>query len=111
MNEAHRIMKVGANMEIIVPHWSSMRAVQDPYHKWPPLAETSFLYFNQGWLKQNLLTHYPITADFDFPYGYGLADEVRTWNSERQQYAMKYLVNAIQDLHMTLQKRDPDAPK
>ena len=35
MDECWRILKVGAQLAIIVPHWSSMRAVQDPT---PPMA-------------------------------------------------------------------------
>lgn len=105
MNECGRILKPGAQMAIIVPHWSSMRSIQDPTHQWPPLAETSFLYFNKVWREQNKLAHYPITCDFDFGYGHACDNDINVLCREAQEFRKKFYINAILDLHVTLTKR------
>lgn len=105
MDECWRILKVGSQMAIITPHWSSMRAVQDPTHQWPPIAETSYLYFNKNWREQNKLSHYPIKCDFDFGYGHAVDNDVAVLCTEAQNFRKKFYVNAILDLHVTLTKR------
>lgn len=89
----------------IVPYYSSMRAVQDFTHEWPPIAETSFLYFNKQWRIDNRLNHYPVTCDFDFFYGYSPDPILMTKNEELRTFAFKNYINAIQDLNITLMKR------
>lgn len=75
MNEAYRILKPGCKFEVSVPYFKSARAVQDPTHKWPPFAETSFLYFNKKWRVNNKLDHYlGITCDFE-PEVYFMQDK------------------------------------
>jgi SAM-dependent methyltransferase len=86
MDECWRILKPGAQLAIIVPHWSSMRAVQDPTHQWPPVAETSFLYFNKTWREQNKLAHYAIACDFDFGYGHAVDPDIAVLCREAQDF-------------------------
>lgn len=105
MDECWRILKTGSKFTVIVPHWSSMRSIQDPTHQWPPVAETSFLYFNKQWRTDNKLSHYPITCDFDFGYGYQLDPDVTVRNIEFQHFSIKHYNNAIMDLYVTLTKR------
>lgn len=105
MEECYRILKDGKQMVIIVPHWSSMRSIQDPTHQWPPLAESSFLYFNKQWMTDNKLTHYGINTDFDFGYGYSVDGDVQVRNADFQQFAIKHYNNAILDLFVTLTKK------
>lgn len=105
MEECYRIMKDGAKLSIIVPYWSSMRAIQDPTHQWPPVCEASFIYFNKEWRKLNKLEHYPITCDFDFAYGYALDPELTVRNTDWQQFAVKHYLQSVNDLQATLTKR------
>jgi hypothetical protein len=49
MNECGRILKIGSQLVVKVPHWSSMRSISDPMVAWPPLCEASFVYFNKDW--------------------------------------------------------------
>jgi hypothetical protein len=105
MHECYRILKDGKQMVIIVPHWSSMRSIQDPTHKWPPVAESSFLYFNKKWMDDNKLQHYGITCDFDFGYGYSVDPDVQVRNQEFQAFAVKHYNNAVMDLFVTLTKK------
>lgn len=116
MHECYRILKVGEyvggnpqidgpHLTITVPYWSSMRSIQDPTHKWPPIAESSFLYFNEEWRRTNKLAHYPIHCDFDFTYGYNLAPDVEVRSMEYKQFSVKNYVNSISDIIVQLFKR------
>src|SRR6266436_2381761 len=104
MNECGRVLKVGAQLIVKVPHWSSMRSVSDPMVAWPPLCEASFVYFNKDWRK-NEKVDYGITCDFDFGYGFGLDGDVQIRNQEYQQQAIKHWNNAAIDLHVTLTRK------
>jgi hypothetical protein len=105
MNELWRVMAVDAKATIVVPYWSSMRSIQDPTHAWPPLCEASFLYFNKKWREDNKLTHYALTCDFDFAYGYSLHPQFAQKNDEMRQFAVANYVNAVMDVQVTLTRR------
>lgn len=107
MEECWRVLRDGGQLVVVCPHWSSMRAYGDPSHKWPPVCEWTFLYFNKGWRETNLLTHgvYDIKADFDFSYGYALDADITVKNNDYQQMAIKHYNNAVMDIHVTLTKR------
>ena len=107
MEECYRILEDKGQMVIMTPHYNNLRAVQDFTHEWPPICESSFLYFNKGWREQNKLTHghYDIKCDFDFGYGFVLDPDVAVRNQEYQQVAIKHYSNAALDLHVTLTKK------
>jgi hypothetical protein len=105
MDELYRVMVDGAQATFITPYYSSMRAVQDFTHQWPPISETSYLYFNKGWRDANKLDHYPVKCDFDFTYGYAMDQETAQKNQEVQRFAVKHYCNAVMDLQITLTKR------
>ena len=109
MHELYRVLITGGKATMIFPYYSSMRAVQDPTHKWPPVAEASFLYFNQAWLKENRLDHYPITCDFDFNFGYNIPNDVAVRSQEARDFAIRHYWNAVSDGIITLTKRGKDA--
>lgn len=113
MNELYRVMAVGAKAEIICPYWSSVRAIQDPTHKWPPVAEASFAYFNENWRRLNGLTHMPIECNFDFPYGYNLQPEFAARTEELRIFAAQHYVNSVNDVIVILTKAErlPPMPK
>ena len=105
MNECWRVLKPGAQIVVICPYWSSMRAVGDPYHKWPPVCEWTFLYFVEGWRIDNKLTHYPITCNFNWSYGYALDPEIAATKSEGYQTERtRFNINVVNDIHVTLTK-------
>lgn len=107
MDECYRVLVPGGQMQVIVPYYSSMRAIQDFTHEWPPIAESSFLYFNKGWRDQNKLVHghYAMKCDFDFVYGYALDADLQVRNVEFQRHAVKSDINAVADLIVTLTRR------
>lgn len=107
MNELHRVMKPGAEAKFIAPYYTSMRAWQDPTHK-RAISEASFLYFNQKWLKDNGLDHYPITADFDCVFGYMIDGNWATRSEEAKTFAVRHYWNVVSDIHATLTKRSKE---
>ena len=104
MDELWRVLVPAGKATFIVPYWNNARAVQDPLAEWPPICEQSFLYFNKKFREDNKLD-YGMKSDFDFVYGYNLDGETTGKNEELRAYWIKHLVNAINDLHMTLTKR------
>jgi hypothetical protein len=105
MDELHRVLAPGARCLFLVPYYSSMRAVQDPTHAWPPVCEASFLYFNAQWRKDNGLDHYPVSCDFDFSYAYVVDGNWSTRNEEARSFALRSYLNAATDLHVEVIKR------
>lgn len=103
-NECHRILRPGAIMGVIAPYYSSVRCWQDPTHKWA-ISEHSFLYYNKEWRDNNGLGHYPITADFDFSYGFAYDPIWALRNDEARAFAQKHYINVITDIMATLTKR------
>lgn len=105
MDELWRVMKVGAKATIQVPYWSSMRAVQDPTHQWPPICECSFLYFNKGWRENNKLTHYLGKCDFDFGFAYQVTQKTASRHQDVQMEWAAHNINTVDDLVVTLTKK------
>ena len=105
MNELWRVLKVDATATIITPHGNSNRAVQDPTHQWPPIVESSYLYFNRKWREDNFLDHYPITCNFDFSYGYNIENPWASRAQEAKDFALRHYLNVAADLHVILTKR------
>jgi len=111
MDELWRVLRPGAKATVLVPHWTSVRAVQDFAHEWPPLAEQSFLYFNRRWRVDNKLTEeaYQLRCDFNFTYGYRLDPETESRAEDVRGFWVKHYTNAILDLQVVLEKIDtPD---
>lgn len=107
MEEIYRILKPGAKAFIICPYAHSHRSIQDATHEWPPICETSFLYFNANWRKENKLEHgfYDIKCDFDFAYGFQLFPDWQMKSAEALAFALKHYLNVAQDIHVTLTKK------
>ena len=89
---------------ITCPYYSSMRAWQDPTHQ-RAISEASFLYLNKQWRIDNKLDHYPVTCDFDFSYGYVLAQPWQNRNQEAQSFAIQHYINVVTDVQVQLVKR------
>lgn len=114
MDEIYRIVKspyvnkdgekVSSKVTIICPYYSSMRAMQDPFHI-RPISEASFLYYNKDWRTQSKLDHYGIVSDFDFNYGYQLVPEWANRSQESRDFAIKHYNNVITDIYVTLTKK------
>jgi len=105
MNELWRVLQPEGKATIITPYWASPRAIQDPTHQWPPVAESSYLYFNKQWRQDNGLEHYQIRCDFDFSFGYNIDAPWSLRSTEARDFAVRHYQNVVSDLHVVLTKR------
>jgi hypothetical protein len=107
MDELYRILVPEGKATIVCPYHSSVRAIQDYTHEWPPIAAETFLYFNKGWREQNKLTHgfYDMKCDFDFSYGYVINGSWAVRQDEARQFGINYYNNTVDDISVTLVKR------
>jgi hypothetical protein len=105
MHELYRILKPGAQATIITPYWTSGRAMQDPTHQWPPLLESSYLYYNADWREKNGLGHYGIHCDFDFRFAFQYTDAWAAKSTEEKAFARLHFLNVVTDLHVFLTRR------
>lgn len=110
-NELWRVLKPGAKVTIVVPHWSNARAYGDPTHKWPAISEWFFLYLNKGWRDQNA----PHTDAAHLEWGYSCDfeggavttidpnhPELAGRNQDAQNYATRNFINVNIDAYATL---------
>lgn len=109
MDELFRVMKPGAKGTIIIPYGLSRRAIQDFTHEWPPICESSFLYYNKGWREQNKLTHgyYSMKCDFDFSYNWQITNPFwATKHTEAQQHALTHYWDVATDMLLSITRRE-----
>lgn len=105
-DECHRILKPGGKMRLIHPYYKSVRAIQDPTHKFPPIGETSYLYWDKNWRVANKLDHYPIKCDFEFSIYYSWQDPtVANKNEETRNFSVDKYWNVVADMIVDLTKR------
>jgi len=105
-NECYRILKPGGIMRLLHPYYKSVRAVQDPTHKWPPIAENSYLYWDKTWRETNKLDHYPINCDFEFSVYYMWQDPtVANKSEETRMFNIDKYWNVVADMLVDLKKR------
>lgn len=111
MDELYRVLVPSGTAMIIVPYAGSFRSIQDYTHAWPPVHESSFLYFNRAWREGNKLTHgaYALVCDFDFTYGYVMSPMWASRNDEARTFALMHYWNVAADLQVVLTKRIVDS--
>jgi ubiquinone/menaquinone biosynthesis C-methylase UbiE len=106
--EMYRIMKPGGKMTHIHPYYKSVRAIQDPTHKFPPIGENSYLYWDKTWRAANKLDHYkmPVDLDFDFNIFYTFQDALWANKSEEaRNFAINHYFNVVADMIVHMKKR------
>lgn len=109
-NEAFRVMKPGAKMTVVTPHWASNRAYGDPTHQWPPVAEMAFYYLSQDW-RTSQAPHTDkkwnpkgFSCNFVATWGYSFTPELANRNQDYIQFALQNYKESAQDLIATLTK-------
>lgn len=110
MDECWRILKVGGQMIVQAPYYSSHRAWQDPTHL-RAISEMSFLYFNREWRRVNLIEHYNIKSDFDFTFGYLFNPMWISRSQEARDFAVKHYINVVDDIQVVLTKKKQEESK
>lgn len=102
MNEVWRICEDGAKVTIVGPYHTSIRAWQDPTHT-RALSEATWLYFDQDWLRENKLNHYPITCNFKPEKMLVFFNPPWDKKSEEaRQFAQQHYFNVISDILVEL---------
>ena len=105
-NECYRILKPQGIMRLLHPYYKSVRAVQDPTHKWPPISENSYFYWDKNWREMNKLDHYPINCDFEFNIYYIWQDQtVANKSDETRAFNIDKYWNVVADMLVDLKKR------
>ena len=105
MDECYRIMKPEAQMTIISPYYSSVRAMQDPFHI-NFISEMTFLYYNKKWREDNKLDHYKIkkNTNFNYSYGYAFHPNWQTRSEEARNFALIHYINVVTDIQVVMTK-------
>jgi hypothetical protein len=109
-NEACRVMKPGAKMTIITPHWASNRAYGDFTHADKPVSEMFYYYLSKAW-RETQAPHtnskwnpMGYTCDFTATWGYSFTPDLAVRNQEYVQFALQNYKEAAQDMHATVIK-------
>lgn len=106
-NELYRIMKHGANAEIITPNWSHASAYGDPTHQWPPLSPWYPFYLNRAW-RESEAPHVGYTCDFDnritISWDKEFNDSFNGKSIEERQLALQHYTNACRELIVVFTK-------
>ena len=109
-NEAFRVLKKGAKMTLIFPHWNSQRYYGDPTHK-EPFSEFGFYYLDKEWRAINSphadkkYMDKGYDCDFHCTWGYNLRQDILSRNQEYQQYAMANFKEVLTDIIATCTKK------
>lgn len=112
MDELWRVMAHKGRAVLITPWYMSARATQDFTHQWPPISESSYLYFNKGWRELNKLTHgyYDMRCDFDCTqFAHSWDNNWSVKHEQARMYANAHYFNCILDLIVTLTCRKEPA--
>lgn len=106
--EMYRILKPGGKMTHVHPYYKSIRAIQDPTHKFPPIGENSYLYWDKNWRIANKLDHYKMSpeVDFEFSIFYTFQDPIWAMKSEEaRNFAINHYFNVVADMIVHMKKR------
>jgi hypothetical protein len=104
VNECWRILKIGSQCRVIVPHWASCRSYGDLTHKWPPISEFWFYYLSCEWLKINAPHNTEYKCNFSCGWGYSLNQALLVKNTEYQNFALANFKEAASDTICTMTK-------
>lgn len=105
MEEVYRVLMPFGIVTIECPYYSSQRAYQDPTHC-RSITENTFRYFDPQWMTEIEMDHYGIATDFEVITTKLILDpDYEARNKAAQQYATKYVLNAVQDIQIVLRKR------
>jgi len=109
MDECYRVLIPDGIIRFIIPYWSSLGAIQDPTHEWPPICETSFAYFDKQWRDGMKLNHYPVVCDFEAKVAFEEFDQSAIkWAHLTDDEAVKIVrhnLNVVNTMHVELRKR------
>ena len=107
VNELYRVLVPGEWKDgqplrgfatVITPHWASSRAYGDLTHEWPPVSEFWFYYLSREWRTINAPHNSAYICNFDVRWGYNIRDDLKTRNTDFQQFALSNYKETAQDI-------------
>lgn len=107
-SEMYRILKPDGKMTHVHPYYKSVRAIQDPTHKFPPISENSYLYWDKNWRAANKLDHYKMPKELDFEFSVYYTFQDATWankSEETRNFAINHYFNVVADMIVHMKKR------
>lgn len=105
LNECWRVLKPGGTAHFVTPYYTSVRAWQDPTHKWA-ISESFYSYFSREWREENGVSHYQITSDFiEERRAYHFYEEWKDKSQEELEWAIRHLWNVVADMEILLRAR------
>lgn len=109
MNELYRILRKGSGCLFTTPRGFD-RQVQDFSHKWPPLVESSYYYFDKEFYKANNMEHYlelyGIRCDFEVrPVQVSVTPDFALRSDEHKIFATRNYTNVAVDLTVLMVKK------
>lgn len=106
VNEAHRVLKKGGTIKIVIPHWCASKAYADIRAAFPPVSESWFMLLRKDVRdQQNFDDECGYKCDFDFTLGYGPHPAIAARAEEYRNHALGFFREAAQDIVCTLIKR------
>ena len=110
MEEIWRILTPYGKVKFVHPYYKSVRAIQDYSHKFPPIAENSYFYWNRKWITDNKLEHYNIKCDFEVKNIFYIWQDGAWANKaeEARNFAIDKYWNVVADMVVELEKNPAD---
>lgn len=102
-NECYRVLKKGAKLRMIVPHWSHDCAWGDPTHK-SFISGWMALYLDKQWRDVNA-PHCGYTCDFHWESSGSWDPWLETRAQDVKVFAMQRYINSYRDLILNLTRR------
>jgi SAM-dependent methyltransferase len=104
MEEAWRVLRPGGTLDVTAPH-ARGDAAHVPGAAWPPLVESSFLYFDAEARADMRVGHYAIRCDFAVEIGLRLEPQWTSRPEAEKLYAARHYHGAVAGMTAFLTKR------
>jgi len=107
MDELYRILVSDGTVTMRCLYWTHALAFHDFRMEYPPIADQSFLIFNQEWRQQNN-KDIGLKCNFELSnWAYYWEQETATKNTETQSFHVKHYNNAVTFMQVVLTKKEP----
>lgn len=107
VNELYRVLKPGATVAMVTPHWGSSRAYGDWTHADKPVCEFFHYYLSKDWRATNAphcdskWAFGGLNCNFSCQWGYTMREDLKARNQETQMFALANYRDAVEDMVAT----------
>ena len=103
-NELWRVMKKGAQANVISRAWSHAEAYADWRVQWPPISEQWPMLMRKE-MREAAVPDHPLTCDFDWTMGVGWDERLNLRNQEYKMDAMTANTNSLRFIIVNLTRK------